>query len=245
MTWTKVKPGNRCSFYMQKFHPILLQTQPPDGGMLYTETDLAHTFPEPFNTITSCFFLGIALYWTFILWGKFKQHTFLSFCLMLLYIGGIGGTIYHALRQWRIFIFMDWMPIMFLCLMAGIYFMLKLVRWPFALLILALYFAFQFGARSLFSSQSFQVFINLNYAIMAAIVLLPVLFFLYKNHWQNGQWVARALAAFVFALFFRIADRWELLPIGTHFLWHTFGAIATFCMLTFIYRVNEPAPVLK
>ncbi|MBE7178279.1 MAG: hypothetical protein INR69_17900 [Mucilaginibacter polytrichastri] len=212
---------------------------PADGGMLYTETDLNHLFPEPLNTLTSCFFLAIALYWTFILWGKFRQHTFLSFCLMLLYTGGIGGTIYHGLRRWRMFIYMDWMPIMFLCLLAGIYFMLRLVKWYFAVAIVALYVAFQFFARSWFSGSDFQLFININYAVMASIVLLPVLCFLYKNSWQHGRWVGFALLAFCIALFFRVADKWELLASGTHFLWHTFGAVAAFCMFRFIYLVNE------
>ncbi len=35
---------------------------PPDGGMLYTETDLGQFFPEPLNAVTSCFFLAIAVY---------------------------------------------------------------------------------------------------------------------------------------------------------------------------------------
>lgn len=72
---------------------------PSDGGTMYTETNLGQLFPEPFNTITSCFFLGIAVYWTIKLWGNFKQHTFLSIALALLYIGGIGGTTYHGFRR--------------------------------------------------------------------------------------------------------------------------------------------------
>jgi hypothetical protein len=29
------------------------------------------------------------------------------------------------------------------------------------------------------------------------------------------------------------------MPMGTHFLWHTFGAVATSSMFVFIYRLNE------
>lgn len=95
---------------------------PPDGGSLYAETNLNHLFPEPLNAITSCFFLAIAFYWLFKLWGNFKSHPFLSYCLVLLFIGGIGGTTYHAFRLWRPFIMMDWLPIMLLCISAGVYF---------------------------------------------------------------------------------------------------------------------------
>ncbi|WP_129716782.1 hypothetical protein [Pedobacter sp. SYP-B3415] len=223
----------------------MMTQRPPDGGSLYTETNMLHLFPEPFNTITSCFFLCIAIYWTFKLWGKFKTHTYLSIALILLYIGGIGGTVYHGLRQWSVFIMMDWMPIMLLCVSAGVYFLSKVVRWYFAILIVAAYVAFQFIFRRSMMASDPQFFVNLNYAMMAALVLFPVLAYLIKTNWRFGKWVGFALVAFVFALTFRIADRWEWLTMGTHFLWHTFGAIAAFCMFRFIYLVNAGQTIEK
>ena len=80
-----------------------------------------------------------------------------------------------------------------------------------------------------------QLFININYAMMAALVLLPVLAFLISTKWKNGKWVGIALIAFIVALTFRIADKWGWMSTGTHFLWHTFGAIASFCMFNYIY----------
>lgn len=208
---------------------------PPDGGTLYTETNLSHLFPEPLNTITSCFFLAIAIYWTIKLSGRFKQHIFLSFALILLYIGGVGGTTYHGLRRWPFFIMMDWIPIMLLCLSAGVYFLSKITKWYLAVLIVFIYALFQFFLRKQFTGGDFQIFININYAFMAALVLFPVFGYLLKTEWRNGKWVGFALLAFIFALTFRIADHWEILSRGTHFLWHTFGAVASFCMLNYIY----------
>jgi len=212
---------------------------PPDGGTVYTETNLSQLFPEPLNAITSCFFLAIAVYWTFKLWGNFKQHTFLSGALVLLYIGGIGGTTYHTFRRWPIFIMMDWMPIMLLCLAAGTYFLGKITKWYFAALIVLIYSFFQFFLRKQFKGGDFQIFININYAFMAALVLFPVFGYLLKTEWKNGKWVGFALLSFIFALTFRIADKWEILTAGTHFLWHTFGAVASFCMLNYIYLMNK------
>ncbi len=219
---------------------------PPDGGMLYTETNLQHFFPEPLNTLTSCFFLAIALYWTVKLRGNFKTHRFLSMALVLLYIGGIGGTTYHGLRRWPVFIIMDWLPIMLLCLSAGVYFLTKVTRWYWAALMVLLYMIFQFVLRSQVHKSDLQFFINLNYAAMAALVLLPVLSYLYKTRWKNGIWVLYALVSFIFALVFRMADKSVWLATGTHFLWHTFGALASFCMFQFIYLLhagNKPRPV--
>jgi len=215
---------------------------PPDGGMPYAETNMQHAFPEPFNTITSCFFLAIAIYWTFKLWGRGKEHAFLSVALVLLYIGGIGGTIYHGLRQWRIFIMMDWLPIMLLCVAAGVYFLGKLTRWYYAVAFVLLYASFQVFARREMMQGNIQFYININYAVLAGMVLLPVLGYLISTKFRNGRWVGFALLAFIFALTFRVADKWEWISEGTHFLWHTFGAVAAFCMFQYIYLLNKKDP---
>ncbi len=212
---------------------------PPDGGMLYTETNMAQLFPEPLNAITSGFFLAIALYWTVKMKGKFKSNPFLTYCLVLLYIGGIGGTVYHALRQWRVFIMMDWMPIMLLCVSAGVYFLAQSTKWYYAVLMVLSYVGLQFSIRNLLSADNIHLFVNINYALMALLVLLPVLRYLIYTKWKAGKWVGYALLSFALALTFRIADKWEWLSFGTHFLWHSFGAIATFCMFNYIYLTQN------
>lgn len=219
---------------------MLFNQNPPDGGMLYAETNLQHLFPEPLNTITSCFFLAIAIYWTIKLWGKFKQHTFLSVAVVLLYIGGIGGTIYHGLRQWRFFIMMDWLPIMLLCVAAGVYFLGKVTKWYYAVAFIVLYMCFQFFGRAQLTEQgNMQLFININYGVLAGMVLFPVLAYLISNQFKHGRWVGFALLAFIAALTFRVTDGWQLTEWGTHFLWHTFGAVAAFCMFQYIYLINK------
>lgn len=215
---------------------------PPDGGMPYAETNMEHLFPEPFNTVTSCFFLAIAVYWTVKLWGRGREHAFLLVALGLLYIGGIGGTIYHGLRQWGFFIMMDWLPIMLLCVLAGVYFLGKLTRWYYAAALVVAYAIFQVLARRQMRHGDIQLFININYAVLAGIVLLPVLGYLVATGFKSGRWVGFALLAFVFAITFRVSDKWGWLRGGTHFLWHTFGAVAAFCMFQYIYLINSKDP---
>lgn len=89
----------------------LKMLHPADGGMVYTETNLSHRFPEPLNTITSGFFFILALYWIFRLKGFSKHYSFLSIASWILLIGSIGGTFYHDLRRYPVFIMMDWLPI--------------------------------------------------------------------------------------------------------------------------------------
>lgn len=207
---------------------------PPDGGMLYAETDMARLFPEPFNAITAMFFLAIAIFWTIKIKSNFKEYPFLTYCLILLYIGAIGGTIYHSFRLWSVFIIMDWMPIILLCISAGFYFLAQSWRWYFAVLVVLAYLILMFVLRNWILVNNTSLFINLNYALMALFVLLSVVNYLNYTKWRAGKWVGFALLSFTIALIFRIADKWELLRFGTHFLWHTFGAVATFCMFNYI-----------
>lgn len=215
---------------------------PPDGGLIYAETNLSRLFPEPLNALTSCFFLALAVYWTLKLRGQYHQHRYLTLALVLLYIGGVGGTVYHGLRQWPMFIMMDWLPIMLLCVSAGVYFLAKLIRWYYALGIVVVYISFLFLMRYLIFQQDPLLFININYAMMAMLVLLPVFAYLLRTKWRHGKWVGLAFIAFICALTFRVADKWLWFDFGTHFLWHTFGAFASFCMFNYIYLVNQTKP---
>ncbi|MEJ5102758.1 hypothetical protein [Chryseobacterium sp. MYb328] len=212
---------------------------PPDGGMLYKETDMAHFFPEPLNAITAVLFLAIAIFWTLKMKDNFKEYPFLTYCLVLLYIGAIGGTIYHAFRQWPVFIMMDWMPIMVLCFSAGFYFLAQSLKWYYAIVMVLIYLVLTLGLRNWILADKPSLFINVNYAIMASFVLFSVLSYLIYTQWKAGKWVGFALLSFVFALTSRIIDKWEWLTFGTHFLWHTFGAIATFCMFNYIYLTRN------
>jgi hemolysin III len=210
---------------------------PPDNGGLYTETNLQNLFPEPLNAITSLFFLVLAIGWTIKIGKRWRHFPFLSYALVLLYIGGIGGSIYHGFRLWRVFLIMDWLPIMLLCLSAGLWFLAKLTKWYYAALLVVGYFIFQQLLRIRLEGD-IQLFININYAVMAAIVVVPVFAFLISTLFKHAGWVLMALIAFVVALFFRISDKWGLLTVGTHFLWHTFGAVAAFGMLRYVYLVE-------
>ncbi|MXV51532.1 hypothetical protein GS399_11170 [Pedobacter sp. HMF7647] len=214
--------------------------RPADGGMMYAETNLSHTFPEPLNTITSGLFLILAIFWLIKLKGFDKRHKFLSGCAWLLLIGSIGGTTYHGLRRWSIFIMMDWMPIMLLCLAASVYFWIRaLGKWYYGLLVFIAFGLVEFFVRRFIMRNELQLGININYGVMALMVLLPILVLLIRQRWQNGRYILVGLAAFTIALFFRATDSSALLPLGTHFLWHTFGVIAAASMFMFIYEVER------
>jgi hypothetical protein len=217
-----------------------MNQHPADGGMLYTETNLNYSFPEPLNTITSCFFFLLALYWIFRLKGFSKQYIFLSIASWILLIGSIGGTLYHGLRTYPVFIMMDWLPISVLCLLASVYFWIRYSgKWFVGAIALVAFILIEVQVRKLMRENNLQLGISVNYATMVLMILLPLVLLLIKMKWHNWQLIVAALISFGIALFFRVADSWVLLAVGTHFLWHTFGVIATALMFMFLKRIAE------
>ncbi|MEM9984475.1 MAG: hypothetical protein AAF804_05205 [Bacteroidota bacterium] len=220
---------------------LLLQTL-RDGGQAYTETDLTQLIAEPWNGASATFFLLIVIYWALKLRGKYRQHLFMSICLPILLIGGIGGTVYHAFRWHQLFLVMDWLPIMILCLAASVYFLIKVFdTWASALLIMA---AGLISQVLLFQTQilPIQLAINLNYTVMALLILVPTAMLLWKTQFHAARWVGMALGSFVIAITCRALDPMALLPMGTHFLWHVFGALACHAMFQYVYEINvQPA----
>lgn len=128
---------------------LYLEPFPNDSGPIYQET-LAGRLPvEPFNTFSNIFFLMIILYFSFKVYANYSKHRFLAWSLPLLFLGFIGGTVYHATRSHDIWMFMDWLPIVILCLSVSLYYIFqlhisKLAKVIFTLTVLFLVLGVQF-----------------------------------------------------------------------------------------------------
>ncbi|MEO6149735.1 MAG: hypothetical protein ABIN95_13890 [Mucilaginibacter sp.] len=223
---------------------MLLQLLPPDGSMPYTETNLGHFFPEPWNMVTSAIFLVPAIYWLIQLKGFDKKHAFLSLAVWLLLTATIGSTIFHGLRQWRFFMYMDWVPIALLCVFASIYFIIKVTgKWYYGLASLAAFGLIEFVLHELYLRFDKHIMFSVNYGVMVLMIVLPLVLLLIKTKWRNILLVAGAFVFFGLALYFRIVDTGSTWPMGTHFLWHGFGAVATSMIFLFVYRLNSLSTV--
>lgn len=228
---------------------VILQVVLRDGGERYTETDLSRLIVEPWNGASALLFLGIVAFWAYKLRGQYRQHLFLSINLPILAIGGIGGTLYHAFRMSAVFLMMDWLPIMILCFAASVYFFIRVLdNWWLAALIVGLALLSQV---LMFRYQllPMDLAVNVNYTVMGALILVPTVLLLWKTGFRGAQWIGYALASFVVAVSCRVLDHAELLPMGTHFLWHVFGAAACTSMFQYVYELNRvpvstPAPVI-
>jgi len=217
-----------------------------DRGPLYTETpqEIREQLPftgsvaEPWNTVTASFFVLIVLIWIVRLRGRLTKFPFLLLTLPILLVGGIGGTLYHGSRSWVGYFLMDVVPINILGLAVSVYWWVRLgpkFRHLVAMVgVLSLMILL--GQKTLPQVWA----INVSYAGLALIILVPLSLVLIRTRFRHVGWVVTSLVSFVFAWFFRLADSWTppLLPMGTHWLWHTFGAITTAALCEYVFLIE-------
>lgn len=220
-----------------------------DRGPRYTETPPDPYAPnapfivEPWNAVTAALFVVIAVAWIVRLRGRYKEYPFLMSCLPILLVGGIGGTLYHGLRTERLYFYLDVIPIQLLALAGAVYLAVRLWRrrgWLYLGGAVVVYLGTASLLFTLVLPRSRALAINLNYAALAIMVLLPMAVTLVYTRFRHGKWVAAGLLAFVIAWFFRLVDEkaGPYLSMGTHWLWHTFGAASTALIIEFYYRVE-------
>ncbi len=155
----------------------------------------------------------------------------------VLFIGFIGGTLYHGTRNHEVWLLMDWVPIMLLCMAASIYFLSKLKLPRIVLIIMAIIPVIVWALlRTLTLEPNLKSAVG--YSFTAIAIVLPIVVHLKKVHFKNSRYMVLAVCAFSLAIFFRSIDliaNPSLFYMGTHWLWHFFGGIAVHFLISFIY----------
>lgn len=217
-----------------------------DRGPRYTETPADPTGPgappiaEPWNAVTAALFVAVAGWWGWRLRGRYARFPFLCCCLPILLAGGVGGTLYHATRASVVYFLLDVIPISLLGLAGSMYLAVRFWgrRGWWYLPALGLFYV---GINRLFfvslGTISVQLSVTLSYVALACVLLIPMGLVLVRTRFRSSGWVVAGLVAFGMAIFFRQVDRdiGPYLPMGSHWLWHTFGAITTAFVVEYFY----------
>jgi hypothetical protein len=211
-----------------------IQASPIDGGPIYYESDFNNLIVEPWNAVTSMIFLGIFIYWFRKVYQGKRPMPFLKIALPLIFLAALGSTLYHAFRVHPFLLYLDWVPILMVCGLAGFYFLSQVIdsRVKSALLMLGWISLVPIGYEVL----PLAIGNNLGYVIQGMAVLVPLLLYMRKLRFRYWRYIAWAFVCFALALTFRMTDHLGLLPIGTHFLWHSFSAIATHFLILYAYK---------
>ena len=212
---------------------------PLDSGPIYRETLMGRIPVEPWNTWSNGVFLALVLFWAWRVFARPKDHRFLVFVLPVLFLGFVGGTVFHGTRSHELWLLMDWVPIVMLCIACMAMFARRagLSWWALGPL-LALPFVVRFFMFRVWHVPP-AIGMNVGYGVLGLAVLLPIVLHVRRNHWRNAGWMVASACCFALAVTFRSLDHSPVmgwLPMGTHWLWHGLGGVAVHFLIGYIWR---------
>lgn len=210
-----------------------------DGGPRYAEYHPEQIIVEPWNAMSSVFMMVPAFYWLWHYTKSAEKNWFFIFAISMVFLGGLGSTLFHAFRMSTVFLILDVLPSALLTLSLAIYFWIKILpKWWQVFLILVPVFALRV---LLFNQLGGHLGINLSYAISGLLVLVPLGVVLKRTNFKGLTAMVLVLFSFAIALLFRQLDvhYFPFFPQGTHFLWHLFSAVGSFSMLWYLYILNK------
>lgn len=207
-----------------------------DGGPIYTETYAGEWLIEPWNAISSLLYLIPAGYWFVRMRRERRQSRMLSVAILLLFLGGIGSTLFHGFRSHSLFLLLDVLPIQILTLAITVFFWFRVLNSAWLTFAVA---AFVVAARfALFAVLDSTLAINLTYLLNGIFLFLPVIIYLKKTEFRQGKYIAASVLLFMISLVFRQLDPYsgEVLEMGTHWLWHLFSAAGSGFLGAYFYK---------
>lgn len=224
-------------------HLAALEATILDHGPIYHET-LAMPGDwviEPWNAWSSLVIALPAVYWAWRLWGNYRQFWFMAICMPLLFLNGLGSTLFHAFRSSDFFLILDTIPAALVTLLVTMYLWYKVLPNRWGILGIAI---LTVGLRLLIS-QLIQppLSINLSYLVGGVAFLIPLVWLLWRMKFRGSWQIAGTITAFALALLFREMDDWNLNfpPMGTHFLWHVCTGFGGFFLGAYLFALERPA----
>jgi hemolysin III len=221
--------------YFTSIYPFLAQTL-GDGGNYYAETDIKYIIVEPWNALSSLSFWIPVFYWAYQLKGKYQKYPFLTSCMPLLFLGGLGSALFHAFRTSQWLLLMDVLPILILTAAISFYFWYQVIRnWLYVAILFIFYAALQ-------SWQWYQPMggqaTNVMYLARGVMIFLPAVLLLRQIEFHYVWALIGAMAWFSAAITFRYLDfeasAW--MYMGSHWLWHISTAFGAHYLALFLYQ---------
>lgn len=218
-----------------------------DSGPLYHEFHAPGFIKEPWNALSSLFFLVPVVFWIWKLRGQYKNYLIITLLLPLLFLNGVGSTLYHAFRASETALLLDWMPASVMNLILAWYLWNKVLNRPVVSIFAVLAF-YVLAIVSVFSLRPYfpEMSTNIGYLFIGLSLLLPSIIYLFRISFYKWHLLLLTFVLLGIALVFRSLDHptpnpWpEILPQGTHFLWHIVSAFAVFTLgFFFKYTIDR------
>lgn len=211
---------------------------------------------QPWNAYSSLIFFLPVIFWLWKIRGNYRKYAVLTTILPLLFLNGVGSTLFHAFNGGMVFTLLDVLPPFVMTLFLAAYFWkVAIDSWVWGTVI-----TLGFLGLNVLANYWFHMYgtpehgVNVYYLIAGIMILTPIFWNLMKSDWHGWHLVVLSLVFVTLALLFRSMDFPtpnpfpETLPQGTHFLWHIFSAIGVFPLgyyLIHLRAFNRLAKVKK
>jgi hemolysin III len=208
-----------------------------DSGPLYHEFHAHDFIKEPWNAFSSLFFLVPVAFWIWRIHGQYRKYAMITALLPLLAMNGIGSTLYHAFRASDVALVLDSLPAMLMNLFLAWYMWNQVLKKAFLSGIMVIgFYAVAFTTMIMLQPYLNEMAGNLGYLMIGLSIIIPSIIFLFRTDFYRWYLLVGTFVLLGIALTFRSLDYPtpnpfpELLPMGTHFLWHITSALAVFTM---------------
>lgn len=217
---------------------------PIDTGPIYTET-LRYTsglIVEPWNAASNSGFLLLLMYWIRRVAKEPGLNANFRWILVALFVGWLGGTLYHGLRSSEVFYWLDFIPIYVLVWKLAMITWRRINQSNLPLFGTAIFFIP--AILQMIWSKNDSWFISLVYGGLAGALAIPI-YYQTIQVWKRNPWVPiytlLATLCFGLALACRQFDSamGEYLNQGSHFMWHILGALAVAFLAEWIYLTER------
>lgn len=218
-----------------------------DSGPFYHEFVHDAVIKEPWNAVSSLFFFIPVIYWIWKLRGEYRQHLIMVAIIPLLFLNGLGSTLYHAFRAHDAFLLLDWMPASAMSILLASYFWMKVIgKWYFGFLAVFSFYLLGGISIMLFIDETNRAMApNIGYFFVGSSFFIPIFILLYRYKFKHADLIGYGFLFLALSLVCRTLDYPnpnplpDFLPQGTHFLWHIFSSFAVFSIGYFIYYYRK------
>ena len=212
-----------------------------DGFPPNAET-VAGGFPaEPLNAISNLGFLLVLVYWALKTKFRIRLYPVIVITMPLMFCALVAGTMHHILRSDKVWHSITLLCIFFAVVNACVYLWYRVTEsWMKSFLcVMAVPLVFRLFLASLTFPEKISVAVV--FVVMALAMLIPAVVHCMRNHLKNLELLVISSLAFMIALIFREADAnlVGIMPLGTHFLWHIFGAVSLFYLLKYLFITDK------
>jgi len=223
-----------------------------DSGPTYHEFQFDSWIHEPWNALSSLFFLVPVIFWIWQLRGQYLRYPMITLFLPLLFLNGIGSAIYHAFRASELALLLDWLPAFIMNLMLSWYLWNKVLKKPFLSALMVLLFI----TAAILTMLAFAPLLgglaaNIGYLMIGMCLLIPSAIYLIRTKFFKGHLLILTFIILGIALTFRSLDYPtpnpfpDFLPQGTHFLWHITSALAVFTLGFYFKYIRDREMQMK